>query len=147
MTQVQKNILSFQYHEYEERDDFHRHACYDLLIDGRNLLQYFSDYAQSVTPFGLGYKDLRDDLGPLEEFRGNGPPQNADGTPFLICGECHDPGCRGVWGQIETFETEVIWSRFSDGDAALQFHFDKDQYLKVFAELEKEIRQRHAANQ
>ncbi len=142
-----KNILGFQFHEYEERGEFHRYPCYDILVDGRNILGNFPGYAQYVTPFGLGFKSLQDDIGPIDEFCGTRTPESVYGAPFLICGECHDPGCGGVWGQIETTEAEIIWSRFTEGDGGLRFCFEKNQYLEAFAELEKEIRRRHLSNQ
>lgn len=147
MIQPRQNIIHFQFHEYTEREGFHRYPCYDIVVDGRNVMEYFPDYAQYVTPFGLGFKDVLDDLGPIDEFCGKRKPESVYGVPFLICGECHDPGCGGVWGQIEIAEAKITWSRFTEGDGGLQFCFEKNQYLKAFAELEKEIRRRHSSNQ
>ena len=141
------NILSFRYHDYEEREGFHRYPCYDLFIDDKNLTEYFSNYAQFVTPFGVGYKDIRDELGPIDEYLGNREPGDAYGLRFLICGECHDPGCGGIWGKIKFSESEVLWYDFSDGEESLRFCFDRHQYELTFSELEKEIRQKHSLNE
>ena len=147
MGEIVQNVLSFGYHEFEEREGFHRYPCLDLFVDGKNLTDFFPDYAQYVTPFAIGYKDLRDELGPLEEYRGMRLPEDAYGLPFLICGECHDPHCGGVWGKLRFDGQEVIWQDFSVGDGNLSFRFDRQHYFAVLARLEEEIRRLHSSNQ
>ena len=137
------DVLSFRFREPAHDALGQTAYCFDILVSGKPLTDFFPRYRRFVTPFALGYKTLADQLGPINEYMGKSSPQSKLGVPFLICPECHDEACGGIWGAIEFAGNYVKWHDFFENDSV--FIFEKEAYSMALESLGQEIAQMHAA--
>ncbi len=137
--------LAFRFRDPETGGNPVAAYCYDIVISGRLFTDIFPDFRAFVSPFALGYKSLQDQIGPMDEFTGIRPPDDPFGVPFLICSECHDRGCGGIWGRVEVTENLVTWNNFSEGELGVAFRFERSAYMAALENLRREITEKHAA--
>ena len=117
----------------------------DFIISGQPLREYLGiKNKSSVTPFGF-FPSQEEQKRILNEFMLQQKTQLlGDRIELYICERCGDIGCGAITVRIVDNGDKIIWTHFAnqcDPDEigeeiqAYQLEFDKQNYFKVFSEI------------
>lgn len=129
--------------EFQHREIPDKGYCYDILIDGKSLMDMFPEKVGQLIPLGLGYKDLDCELNDLKPFIE--PSEVEEKNPFVtffVCGECRDESCGVETAKISFEENSVRWDQF-ESHPEFCFEFGRKTYFDAFADLRECLIKNH----